>query len=136
MQKQQRALQDVLDTTPRDLFHRKERKALEDRIDGIGRQIDLTRTQMEAIPKQHGFDDVKSAEAAYKAAKAKLESLKETLGNTGKEEFKIKPRTQKQKVSALKELAAKRLDVQQRETKRLNRSNRKETMGKTLVIDI
>ena len=118
LQKQQRSLQDVLDTTPRDLFHRKERKALEDRIAGIGRQIDLTRTQMEAIPKQHGFGDVKSAEAAYKAAKAKLESLKETLGDTGKEEFKFKPRTQKQKVSALKELAARRLEAQQREAER------------------
>ena len=125
LQKQQRALQNVLDTTPRDLFHRKERKALEDRIDGIGRQIDLTRTQMEAIPKQHGFDDVKSAEAAYKAAKAKLESLKETLGDTGKEEFKIKPRTQKQKVSALKELAARRLEAQQREAERHSSDSKK-----------
>ena len=125
LQKQQKSMQDVLDTTPRDLFHRKERKALEDRIDGIGRQIDLTRTQMEAIPKQHGFDDVKSAEAAYKAAKAKLESLKETLGDTGKEEFKIKPRTQKQKVSALKELAARRLEAQQREAERRRSGNGK-----------
>ena len=65
----------------------------EDRISGIIRQIDLTRTQLEAIPKQHGYGDVKSAEAAYKAAKAKLDSLKEALGETGKEEFKIKPRT-------------------------------------------
>ena len=125
LQKQQRSLQDVLETTPRDIFHRKERKALEDRIAGIGRQIDLTRTQMEAIPKQHGFDDVKSAEVSYKAAKAKLESLKETLGDTGKEEFKIKPRTQKQKVSALKELAAKRLEVQQREAERHSSGNEK-----------
>ena len=125
LQKQQRSLQDVLETTPRDIFHRKERKALEDRIAGIGRQIDFTRTQMEAIPKQHGFDDVKSAEASYKAAKAKLESLKETLGDTGKEEFKIKPRTQKQKVSALKELAARRLEAQQREAKRRSSGNEK-----------
>ncbi len=125
LQKQQRSLQGVLDTTPRDLFHRKERKALEDRIAGIGRQIDLTRTQLEAIPKQHGFDDVKSAEAAYKAAKAKLESFKEALGETGKEEFKIKPRTQKQKVSALKELAARRLEVQQREAERRSSGNEK-----------
>ena len=93
LQKQQRALQNVLDTTPRDLFHRKERKALEDRIDGIGRQIDLTRT--------------------------------ETLGDTGKEEFKIKPRTQKQKVSALKELAARRLEAQQREAERHSSDSKK-----------
>ena len=52
------------------------------------------------------------------SAKAKLESLKETLGDTEKEEFKIKPRTQKQKVSALKELAARRLEAQQREAER------------------
>lgn len=115
LQKQQRSLQDVLDTTSKDLFHRKERKVLEDRIAGIARQLDLARTQLEAIPKQHGFSDVKSAETAYKAAKAKLESLKEALGDTVKEEFKIKPRPQKQKVSALKELAARRLEAQQRE---------------------
>lgn len=125
LQKQQRSLKAVLDTTPRDIFHRKERKALEDRIAGVGRQIDLTRTQMEAIPKQHGFDDVKSAEAAYKAAKAKLESLKDALGDTGKEEFKIKPRTQKQKVSALKELAARRLEAQQREAEGRRSSHEK-----------
>ena len=89
LQKQQRSIQDVLDTTPRDIFRRKERKALGERIAGIGRQINLSRTQMEAISKQHGFDDVKSAEAAYKAAKAKLKSLKETLGDTEKEEFNI-----------------------------------------------
>ena len=123
----------MLDTTPRDLFHRKERKALEDRIAGIGRQIDLTRTKLEAIPKQHGYGDVKSAESAYKAAKAKLESLKETLGETGKEEFKIRPRTQKQKVSALKELAAKRLEVQQREAERRSKEHgRKEVRGTDL----
>ena len=61
---------------------------------------------------------VKSAEAAYKAVKAKVESLKEALDETGKEEIRIKPRTQKQKVSALKELAARRLEVQQREAER------------------
>ena len=43
---------------------------------------------------------------------------KETLVNTGKEEYKIKPRTQKQKVSALKELAARRIEAQQREAER------------------
>ncbi len=42
-----------------------------------------------------------------------------------KEEFKIKPRTQKQKVSALKELAAKRLEVQQREAERHSSGNEK-----------
>lgn len=133
LQKQQSSLQDVLETTPRDIFHRKERKALEERIAGIGRQIDLTRTQMEVIPKQHGFDDVKSMEASYKAAKAKLESLKETLGGTGKEEFKIKPRPQKQKVSALKELAARRLEAQQRESERHSKEcGRKEVLGEEI----
>lgn len=125
LQKQQRSLQDVLATTPRDLFHRKERKALEDRIAGIGRQINLTRAQLEAIPKQNGFDDVKSAEAAFKAAKAKLESLKVELGETEKEEIRIKPKTQKQKVSALKELAARRLEAQQRESERRSSGNEK-----------
>ena len=133
LQKQQRYLQDVLDTTPRDIFHRKERKALEDRIAGIGRQIDLARTQLEAIPKQYEYGDVKSAEAAYKAAKAKLESLREARGETGKEGFKINPKTQKQKVSALKELATKRLEVQQREAERHSKEcGRKEVRGTEL----
>ena len=110
----------MLDTTPRDLFHWKERKALEDRIAGIGRQIDLTRTQLEAIPKQHGYGDVKSAEAAYKTAKAKLESVKKTLGETGKEAVvkSTSAKAQQQKVSMLKELAARRLEVQQRSRER------------------
>ena len=86
--------------------------------------------QPEAISKQHGFDDVKSAEAAYKAAKAKLKSLKETLGDTEKEEFKIKPKTQKQKVSTLKELAARHLEALQREAERRNKEHgRKASRG-------
>ncbi len=133
LQKQQRSLQDVLDTAPQDLFHRKERKALEERIAGIGRQIDLTRTELEAIPKQYGFGDVKSAEAAYKATKAKLESLKETRDDTGKEKFKVRSKTQKQKVSALKELAARRLEVQQREVERRSKERgRKEVFGEEI----
>lgn len=114
LQKQQKALQETLKQIPRNIFHRKERRTLEDRIAGIGRQINLTRKQLETIPNQFGFDDVRSAEAVYKIAKAKLESLKAGMGEEmGKEKFRIKPMTRKQKVSVLKELAAKRQEAQQ-----------------------
>ena len=119
LQKQQKSLHDTLDTIPNNLFHRKERGFIEDRIAGIQRQIDMTRAQLEAIPKQHGFDDVKSAEAAYRAAKANLVSLKEKMGSTEKEALlKATPKTQKQKISVLKELAAVRMEAQQEEAKR------------------
>ncbi len=76
---------------------------------------------------------MKSAEAAYKATKAKLESLKETRDDTGKEKFKVRSKTQKQKVSALKELAARRLEVQQREVERRSKERgRKEVFGEEI----
>lgn len=64
-------------------------------------------------PKQHRFNGIKSAEAAYKATKGKMETLKEQLGIVDDPiETMFKPQSQKQKVSALKELAARRLEMQ------------------------
>ena len=111
----------MLDTIPDNLFHRSERKAIEERIAGIERQIDLARAGMETIPKQHGYKDVKSAEAAYKAAKAVRDSLRAAVGKTDETgAININSGTQKQKVSVLKELAARRLEIQQREAERRN----------------
>ena len=113
LQKRQKALSESLNTIPKDLFHRKERRAAETTIEGLQRQIELTRSQLEMIPKQNGFDDVKSAEAAYKAAKGKMETLKVQLGIVDDPiETMIKPQSQEQKISALKELAARRLEIQ------------------------
>ena len=122
LQKQQRSLQDTLNVIPDNLFHRKERKAIEERIDGIQRQLDLARAQLEAIPKQHWFKDVKSAEAAYRKAKAKLEHLREQAdGNTAEALIGGKTVGEKQKVSVLKQLAANRLQAQQEEASRRNK---------------
>ena len=114
LQKQQKSLQVTRDTIPNNIFHRKDRKAIEDRIEGLQRQIDLAYAQLEAIPKQHGFGDVKSSEAAYWAAKANLESQKDKMGGTGKGAVvkNARAKTQKQKVSVLKELADRRLEME------------------------
>ena len=55
----------MLDTTPWGLFHRKERKTLEDRIAGIGRQIDLTRTQLEMLRNDAGFGPRKEFQKGF-----------------------------------------------------------------------
>ncbi len=116
LQKRQKALSELLNAIPKDLFHRKERRAAETTIEGLQRQIELTRNQLEMIPKQNGFDDVKSAEAAYKATKGKMETLKEQLGIVDDPiETMFKPQSQEQKESALKELAARRLEMQKKE---------------------
>ena len=135
LQKQKKSLQETLNTIPNNLFHRKERGAIEDRIEGLQRQIDLAHAQLEAIPKQHGFGDVKCAEAAYRVAKANLESLKDKTGGTGKEAVakSARAKTQKQKVSVLKELAAKRLEAQQEEAKRRNKERGRKEVRRTEI---
>ena len=65
LQKQKESVQVVLDQTPRGMFHRKERKALQERIDGLDRQIGLVRSQMSMISKQNGFESVTELKTAY-----------------------------------------------------------------------
>ncbi len=113
LQKRKKAAIDTLNSMPRDLFHRKDRKEKEEQIEGLQRQIDLTRSQLESIPRQFGFKDVRGAEAAYKSMKAKMETLKMRLGIVDDSiETVFKPQSQKQKVSVLKELATRRLEMQ------------------------
>lgn len=76
LQKKLEPLQLVLSQTPKDIFHRKERKNLQENIAGLQRQIDQTRTQLETIPRMHGFDSVVSAEKAYRSAKAALDTVR------------------------------------------------------------
>lgn len=135
LQKQQKSLQEILDMIPNNLFHRKDRNAIEDRITGLQRQIDLAHAQLEAIPKQHGFLDVKSAEAAYRAVKANLELLKEKMGGIGKEAVakSARAKTQNQKVSVLKELAARRLEAQQEEANRRSKERGRKEVRRTEI---
>lgn len=135
LQKQQKSLQETLDMIPNNLFHRKDRNAIEDRITGLQRQIDLAHVQLETIPKQHGFLDVKSAEAAYRAAKANLELLKEKMGGIGKEAVakSARAKTQNKKVSVLKELAARRLEVQQEEANRRSKERGRKEVRRTEI---
>ena len=117
LQKQKQSLADTLDLTPKSIFHRKERKAIIERMDGLQRQIDQTRSDLEAITRQHGFDSVRSAEAAYKAAKAEWESVQDEQGSSiGVKDPAFQPQSQKQKVSLLKKLAEKQMEVELRES--------------------
>lgn len=125
LQKQKAVLEKALEVTPKDIFHRKERKELEKRIIGLQNQIDSTRKEMECIPQMHGYDSVKSAETVYKHAKAALDDIRRKQAQwDGVEVSNPNPVTQQEKISVLKELAAKRLE---QERKQRDVSVRKET---------
>ena len=113
LQKQKESVQVVLDQTPRGMFHRKERKALQERIDGLDRQIGLVRSQLSMIPKQNGFESVTELKTAYINAKKILEEARRKQAEWDGMELPVamKPMTQRQKVSVLKQLAEKRLEM-------------------------
>ena len=69
LQKQKGSIQIALDQIPGGILHRKERKALQERIDGLERQIQQTQDQMNVIPKQHGYESVRAVKKAYSDAK-------------------------------------------------------------------
>lgn len=50
LKKQKGTMEMALATTPDNIFHRKERKELQTRIDRLQRQIDATKEQMQEIP--------------------------------------------------------------------------------------
>lgn len=60
------------------VFNRADRKTLQDRIDGLQRQIDQCQIKLETIPKQHGYANVKDATAEYKADMKELEMICKT----------------------------------------------------------
>ena len=113
LQKQKESVQVVLDQTPRGMFHRKERKALQERIDGLDRQIGLVRSQMSMISKQNGFESVTELKTAYVNAKNALKEARRKQAEWDGVEMpvELKPMTQRQKVSVLKQLAEKRLKI-------------------------
>lgn len=113
LQKQRSSLQEALDQMPGGLFHRKDRKALQDRIDGLERQIEQAQKQFESIPIQNGFKNVKAVKQAFQNAKAVLQEVRrkqaEWDGVKVPEVQKLK--TQSQKTSVLKRLAENQIKI-------------------------
>ena len=76
LQKQRETVQLALDHTPESIFHRRERKELEERIDGLERQIRLCRNQLFLIADANGYGSVKEAEQEYRLAMRALEKVR------------------------------------------------------------
>lgn len=116
LQKQKESVQLALDQTPRGMLHRRDRKALQERIDGLNRQIEVVRSQMSMIPKQNGFESVAAVKMTYRSVKHSLEEVRRKQAEWDGVELpvELKTKTQRQKVSVLKELAEKRAEVSER----------------------
>ena len=112
LQKQKETEQIALDNIPKSIFHRRERKELQERIDGLDRQIAFCRNQLLLIPDANGFASVKEAEQEYRLAKKELEQVRRAQAEwdgiiTPDDENQ---KLQNQKPSVLKNLAAKRME--------------------------
>ena len=84
---------------------------------------------MECIPQMHGYDSVKSAEAVYKHAKTALDDIRRKQAQwDGVEVRNPNPVTQQEKISVLKELAAKRLELEQKQKDVSARTSAKSNM--------
>lgn len=114
LQKKLEPMQLVLSQTPKDIFHRKERKSLQESVDGLKRQIDQVRTELEVIPRMHGFDSVGTAEKAYRSAKKALDTVRRKQAAwDGVPTPKNEAITPRKKDSVLKQLAAKQIELQE-----------------------
>ena len=111
LQKEKVALQHTLDQTPNGFFYKKDRKVLQDRIDGLDRQIEKTEVQFDTMPLQYGYEDVKAVKLSFQEAKTALQAVRQKQAEWDGVEIPVdlKPQTQKQKVSVLKKLAEKQL---------------------------
>lgn len=123
LQKQKETVRLALDHTPTSIFHRKERKELQERIDRLERQIGLCRNQLFLIADANGYRSVKEAEQEYCLAQNALEQVHraqaEWDGITTSEEKKWELqelRMQGRKPSVLKQLAAKQAEISERNT--------------------
>ena len=113
LQKQKETVRLALDHTPTSIFHRKERKELQERIDGLERQIGLCRNQLFLIADANGYRSVKEAEQEYRLAQKALEQVHRaqaewdgtTLLDKDIHELQTQ-RMKEQKPSVLKQLAA------------------------------
>ena len=118
LQKKKQTAEADLDTMPRSIFNRKERKILVEQIEGLQRQIDKTRTRLDQIPQEHGFGNVREVNAAYKNAKTALEAVREKqaewdgIADANPLEHR---QTQRQKESVLKRLAEKQIKLEEAE---------------------
>lgn len=115
LQKQKETEQLALDHTPKSIFHRRERKELQERINGLDRQITYCQNQLFLIPDANGFGSVKEAEQEYRLAKKALEQVRRAQAEWGgiitsdKNSQKLQKRCmQSQKPSVLKQLEEKR----------------------------
>lgn len=117
LQKQRGTVQTALEQMPGGILYRKDRKVLQERIDGLDRQIKQTQDQMSLIPKQNGFESISAVKQAFTKAKGALEEVRRQQAEWDgiKLPTEHKPQTQKQKVSVLKQLAAKRIEADNRE---------------------
>ena len=117
LQKQKETVQLALDYTSTSIFHRRERKELQERIDGLQRQITNCRNQLLLIPVASGFASVKDAEHEYLLAKKELEQVHRAqaewdgiiMPDEENQELQ-KRKMQDQKPSVLKQLAAKQAE--------------------------
>lgn len=92
LQKQKETVQLTLDHTPTSIFHHKERKELQERIDGLERQIRFCRNQLFLIADANGYRSVKDAEQEYRLAKRTLEQVRRVQA----EEIKVVPMVMEQ----------------------------------------
>lgn len=118
LQKQKETVQLTLDHTPTSIFHHRERKNLQERIDGLERQIRLCRNQLFLIADANGYRSVKEAEQEYRLAKRTLEQVRRAqaewdgITTSGKKKWGLQEqRKQEQKPSILKQLAAMKTEV-------------------------
>lgn len=119
LQKERLSVKQVLDKTPEGLFHRKERKALQERIDGLDRQIEQVEKQFEAVPVQYGYKNVKEVKQALQSAKNALQDVRRKQAEWDGIELpvELKPQTQKQKESVLKKLAENQINISEQHHK-------------------
>lgn len=113
LQKQRVSFQEALDSTPKGLLHRKERKALQNRIDGLDHQIEQAQRQFEAIPVQNGFENVKAVKQAFQNAKATLREVQRKQAEWDGIELPTESKliTQPQKTSIRKKLAENKIKI-------------------------
>lgn len=111
LQKQKETLVKALDTTPKGILHRKERKAYQERIDGLENQIERTRVEIKTILKQHGFSSVREAERLYQEAKRNLEEIHRRQAEWDGIVVPPDDGDNVKKPSVLKQLAQKRVDI-------------------------
>lgn len=118
LQKQKETVQLTLDHTPTSIFHRRERKELQERIDGLERQIRFCRNQLFLIVDANGYRSVKEAEQEYRLAQKALEQVRRTqeewdgisLPDSNIHDLQ-KQRMMERKQSVLKQLAAMKEEV-------------------------